>query len=506
VTNVAGATATMLALPAMVVAIAGSSRRAVALASGLAAIALYCNPRSAIGLVAVGIGALVAAILVSDTVKPGTAIRRLVSVAAISGLLAAPLLMSLLRFGDLYKFVHYSGYSSFTDYLKASRDSVSVIVLAAGIAGLLAGLVLHKPGTRATAVSAIVFIAATLGISMAPGVAALLPQLEPTRLMPLQRYLLLYLAAALIWTLISALAIRSKAAGAGVGAGILVALSVAILAFFTRPVFLDPPDPASSGVPPVSLYPVAMSAQPQQVDLETAVRAADRAVAPSSAILVLGSELSWHQQLWSPLWTRRPLYYDNWLWYWRLDHAGTPGYQARAGHHYPDPEATLNRDFLDRYGIGAVVTSDTVSGGAEQAPFLVQINDGVYSTYLVENPLPIVTFENAQTEFVAVGNSAIQATSGQDSRQADVRLNWYPRWSAQNNQLAQVERNDDGTMRVSTNESVSDLSLVYEVQPLDWLARVMAAIGVTVIAWPVVGHLAPGKHRRSLRLAQRGDA
>lgn len=505
VTNVAGATATLLALPALVAAITNHSWRAFSLASGLSAIALYSNPRSAIGLVAIGIGALVASVLAGGSVRPGAALRRLVAIAVTAALLAAPLLMSLLRFGDLYEFVHYSEYTSLTDYLSASGDSVSSIVLALGLAGMLAGLVRQQLGTRATAASASVYIAATLAVSMAPGVAALLPQLEPTRLMPLQRYLLLYLAAALVWTLISALAVRNQAVGAGVVNGILVALSIAILAFMTRPMFGDPPDPASPVVPPVSLYPVAMSAQPQQADLETAVRAADRAADPSSAILVLGSELSWHQQLWSPLWTRRPLYYDNWLWYWHVDHAGTPAYLPREGHHYPDPEATLTRDYLDQHGIGAVVTSNRLSSLADRKQFLSRIQDGSYSTYLVDNPSPIVTFENAQTKLVEAGNSTLEATSIQDSPRAVVRLNWFPRWSALDGSEAQVVRDADGAMTVSLDGSESGISLVYAVQPLDWIARAMAVIGVFVITRPMLSQLSPGRLGQTRRSPQRAD-
>ena len=82
-----------------------------------------------------------------------------------------------------------------------------------------------------------------------------------------------------------------------------------------------------------------MSARPEQADLQVAIRAADEAAAPGTALLVLGSALSWHQQLWAPLWTERPLYYDNWLWYWHPDHAGTPGYAFPGRAPLPRPRA-----------------------------------------------------------------------------------------------------------------------------------------------------------------------
>ena len=121
-----------------------------AAAAVLGALAIYCNPRSLLALVALGLGAWLAGILramtesrylaaaeggdpsgrdacAGDVVAPtaahhrwsrgpsGSAIGvisiRLALVAALTGLLAAPELMALARFGDLYTFVQYSGYT-----------------------------------------------------------------------------------------------------------------------------------------------------------------------------------------------------------------------------------------------------------------------------------------------------------------------------------------------------------------------------------------------------------
>ena len=423
VTNVAGATASILALPALITAITRNSPCAMALAAGLSAIALYCNPRSAIGLVAIGIGVLVASLLERGPLQPRIAVLRLLKIAGISGLLAAPLLMSLARFGGLYSFVHYSDYASFSDFLNASRDSVSSAVLVLGLAGLAVGLWRGRRGTRATALSAGTFILATTAVAFIPLVDAIIPQLEPTRLMPLQRYLLIYLAAGLIYTIVTGISSRRLGAGASASAIVLVTASILIVAFQTRPILEVILDPASSEVPPVSLYAVAMSAQPQQASLESAVRAADRNAAGGTAILVLGSVLSWHQQLWAPLWTERLLFYDNWLWYWHLKHAGTPGYRPHVGHHYPDPEATLTREYLDRHGIGAVVTSSALRDKASESSFLSLVADGTYLTYVVENSNSIVTFDNGNTTFASADNSGVEAHATLKSTQAAVRVN-----------------------------------------------------------------------------------
>lgn len=506
VTNVAGATATILTLPALLAATISHSRRALALASGLAAVALYCNPRSAIGLAAVGIGVVVAAMLARRQLSAGVTIGRPFLVAALSGLLAAPLLMSLLRFDDLYAFVHYSGYVGFEDYLAASLSSLSFIGLVLGVAGALVGLVQRAVGTRAAAASLIAYALATSFIAFAPGVAPHVQQLEPTRLMPLQRYLLLYLAAALTWRLLSGVFSRSGAIGAQGGSALVLGTSIAVVAICTRPMFVEPPDPASPVVPAVSLYPVAMSAQPQQADLESAIRAADEAADPSTAILVIGSALSWHQQLWAPLWTQRPLYYDNWLWFWHLDHAGTPGYRAQSGHHYPDPELALTREYLDRHGIGAVVASQQFRARAAEMTYLTRISGGAYETFIVDDPTPLVTFGSGETSSVQVENSSIEARSTRDSQKAEVRLNWFPRWETQSRSGDVVGRKIDGTIHVAMNNAASDLSLDYSVQPLDWVARVLATIGVLIVLWLSGPGTWPGRLLQKKHVQPRGDA
>src|SRR5918993_663633 len=173
---------------------------------------------------------------------------------------------------------------------------------------------------------------------------------------------------------------------------IAVGIAAAILLIQTRSLGGLSLDPASPVIPPVSLYSVAMSAQPEQADLQMAILVADEAATPGTALLVLGSALSWHQQLWAPLWTQRPLYYDNWLWYWQPEHVGTPGYVFLAGHHYPDPERTLDRDYLDRHGIGAVIVTGAVRAAATGSPLLHPLRQGSYDAYTVIDPVTTLTF------------------------------------------------------------------------------------------------------------------
>jgi hypothetical protein len=260
--------------------------------------------------------------------------------------------------------------------------------------------------------------------------------------------------------------------------------AIAILFVQTRPLPGTPLDPASPAIPPVSLYPVEKSGQPQQADLAAAVRAADGAAVPGTALLVLGSALSWHQQLWAPLWTERPLVYDNWLWFWSPLHAGTPGYAFQAGHHYPDPEMALRPDFLRRHGIGAVVVTGTARAKAEASRDLQPLLGGTYDAYIVRAPTTVVSVPDRALLPVAFQNETIMAEVTPAATTFLARVNWFPRWAATvDDREAAIIRRADGYMDVRSQQPGSSLRLVYEVQPFDWLARGLALTGLFLALW-----------------------
>jgi len=266
----------------------------------------------------------------------------------------------------------------------------------------------------------------------------------------------------------------------------VLATGVAAVILFTQTRPLDglPPDPASPVVPPVSLYSVAMSARPEQADLEVAIRSADEEATPGTALLVLGSALSWHQQLWAPLWTERPLFYDNWLWYWHPDHAGTPGYDFLAGHHYPDPERTLERDYLSRHGIGAVVVTGRTREAAARSPLLRPLREGLYDVYSVIDPVTTVTFGDQNAALLAFGSRRVEAVSNSSGAPVVARVNWYPRWEATvDNARVGAKRLNDGYITIARTAPVSRTELIYTVQPIDWAARVLSLAGVVGLCW-----------------------
>jgi hypothetical protein len=488
VTNVAGAVAAFCMLPAIVRFLRSGAGWAGAVAAALAALAIFCNPRSLLALAALGLGAWLASVLVSSGAPPGRPTLRLILVGLVAAFLAMPELMALARLRDLYTFVQYSGYSGLAAYATTSVNAVTLPIFVLGLLGLVMGLLSRYRQATASAVAALLlYVAITAALVMIPAVANVAPQLEPTRLMPLQRLLTFYLAAAALWVTLTWVISRVAPFRRWVAPVLMAVVATAILLVQTRSLGGPAPDPASPVVPAVSLYPVATSARLEQLDLENAIRAADGAATPGTALLVLGSALSWHQQLWAPLWTKRPLFYDNWLWYWHPDHAGTQRYAYLTGHHYPDPERTLERNFLAHHGIGGVVVTGPASESAATSPLLRPLREGVYDAYTVIDPVTTVTFDARNAASLAFGNQRIEAVSESSGAPVVARVNWYPRWEATvDSGRMRATRLSDGYIGIAADQRVSRVDLVYSLQPLDWAARVFSLIGLAGLGWLLV--------------------
>jgi hypothetical protein len=493
-TNVAGAVAALCMLPALVRFLRTGAGWAGAAAAALAALAIYSNPRSLLAVAALGVGSWLAGIFRNNGISlrgsPAAAdltllTRRCAQVAVLAALLAAPELIALARFRGLYTFVQYSGYTGLDEYAKTAGNGITWPVLGFGLTGLIIGLLVRRRwATTSVAAALILYLALTATLVIVPAAANLAPQLEPTRLMPLQRFLTIYLAAVAFWFILSWVVSRIAPLRRWLAPALATGIAAVILLTKTWPLGGLPPDPAVPLVPSASLYPVAMSAGPEQADLEQAIRTADEAATPGTALLVLGSALSWHQQLWAPLWTRRLLFYDNWLWYWHPNHAGTPGYDYLAGHHYPDPERTLEHDYLSRHGIGAVVATGRTREVAAGSPLLRPLHGGVYDAYSVVDPVTTVTFGDQNATVLAYGNGRIEAMSENSGTPMIARVNWYPRWEVTvDNMQIQADHLDDGYVGVAPAAPVREAELVYLVQPFDWAARAFSLLGVVGLGW-----------------------
>jgi hypothetical protein len=459
-----------------------SGGRTAAVGAAVAgAFAIYANPRSLVALIVIWVAVAAATVSrpTSDQPRCSTTTGRLALVLGVTTLVAAPELISLIRFADLYDFVRYTSYADLADYGRSAIDAVSPPVFALGIAGVLVGLLVPgRPITRVAALALLLYGGATMMLVVWPGASPLVAGLEVTRLMPFQRFLTIYLAAAALPELLNWLNPRGRRAFKD---AMLVVAAVGVLVLHAGPPNVPPPNPAGPA-PTTALYPVSTTATGEQVEFEQAIRAADAAAAPGTAILVIGSVLSWHQQLWAPLWTERPLYYDNWLWYWQPDHAGPPGYRFRAGHHYPTPELALAPDYLTRHGIGAVVVTGPVKPVAARSRDLVPIRVGAYDAYTVERPTTSVTFDGSNAIASEVADQRIVAVGASAGGEVLIRRNWFPRWRATiDGRPVQITRTPDGYMSVTAPPGQVRLELRYVVDRFDWLARALCLSGIITI-------------------------
>jgi hypothetical protein len=470
VTNVAAATELVIALPLLAGAAIKGNRRDAAVAGALAALSLYTNPRSFIALAAMGLGCVIAALLDSPSTKrQRNMIAGVALAAAVTVLLAAPEIISLARFNHLYFFVRYSWYVNLHAYYRSSVAAVSTPVFIVGIFGLAMALWLPRQAViRAVAISLVIYVAATAWFVLGLWPSGFAEQLETTRLMPFQR--LLWLAMAGYGAFVAIDGLR-RIVGAWLREVALAALGVAIvIVYVAAPISAIP-------VSDRGLVKLPTIAQPGIADLQTAVKEANSRAPRGTAILVIGTTLSWHDQLWAAQSTDRPLFFNDWLWYWQTKNYGD--YDPTKEHDYPDPTTALTAGYFSHHGIGAVVVHGAAQAAAAQSPLLSSIGQGIYDVYLVSNPVGIVTMGGANASSFSISSDRITATGTSGGTPILVRRNWFPRWKATvNGKPAAVTETSDGYMTVAAPPGQVDLELRYVVDRWDWIARVLAALGV----------------------------
>jgi hypothetical protein len=475
VTNIAASVALLMTLALLTIYLSDGHRLAAAGAAVSAAFAVSTNPRSLVALAVVGAGVWIAAWsggpVTKDRILALT--RRLALVGGLTALLAAPELLSLLRFEHLYYFVRYSGYENQGEYLRASIEAVSLPVLLLGVGGIAVGLLLpSRPATRSAAVTLVLYVLVTAVLSSGPRDEGVFEQLETTRLMPFQRLLTVYLAATALYVAVHWVTsgMRRQRLVADL---LLVAAGGALLFAFVVPNrFLEAEDRG--------LYPVQSAASPDLADLNEAVDVADAEAPAGTALLVIGASISWdswHTQLWAPLRADRAFFYDDWLWYWQTRHWGP--YDPLTQHNYPEPWSILNREYFEHHGIGALVVTGPSRSVAATSPDLSLVRQGLYDVYVVREPTAIVTISGTNATAIDVENQRLHASGTSNGGEALIRRNWHPRWRATvNGQSIPITQTADGYMMVPIPEGDVEIQLVYVVDWLDWLARGAVIVGV----------------------------
>ncbi len=501
-TNVAGATLALIALPLMYDAVSRGSPRMVAAAAVVIALCAATNPRS---LIAVSASALVV-LLVADSRQP---LRRRIAVlsaiAVLAASLAAPILVPLLRYNDLYFFLSYQEYGSLAEYWHDSVDTVTWPILALALSGgILAFRRRGNAGPRIAALTLLIYTLVTaIGVSSA-SVRELIPQLELPRLMPFQRFLTIYLAAYAVVVVGRYLARVPSRVGRARDAALAVAASLAVVLVFASD--FGPFPIAEQGVRPVPKTDSANAVE--LVDFRSAIARADEVAAPNTAILVIGSRLSWHEQLWAPIEAPdRRFYYNDWLWYWHALHKGP--YDYRMGHYYPDPSKALEAVYLEMHGIGAVVITDTqdrTTGAnarvvASQAAHLDVVDTiGAWDVMTVQDPVPLASLNGVAPDSIGVSEDGETVTLGFADRLPGtviVRQNWFPRWEATiDGRPVAVDRAPNGYMQIETDGGSFELRVTYAVVRTDTAARLATVVSAIAIAILLV---APRPTRRWAR-------
>lgn len=457
-----------------------SARWAVA-AALVASFAVYTNVRSFLPLTAIAVGLCASLCWEPDrreSIRPKLATGSLILL--LSGLLAAPLLIPVIRFNHLYYFVSYQQYASLRSYLQASIQAVSGPIFVLALIGFVAVFLMRDlVAGRFVALTLAAHVVMTIllsGLTLGPTIE----QLEAPRLMPLQRALTIYLAALGTYAILALLARLVEARRVEiVNIGLLGAAIASVLLY----VVLDTTPIAASDR---GLYPVLVTGEPYLLEQQSAVELADERAAPGSAVLVLGSNLSWHDQFWSMQWSDRPFFFDDWLWYWQQDHYGD--YDPATGHAYPDPASALDELYLSAHGIGAVVVTGRAAAAAAASPLLEPIQRGAfYSTYLVRDPTSMVTATGTETTSVSIGNQEISAAVAAPATTFEVRRNWYPRWQATvDGNSAEISKDENGYMVVTASTPGTHLEVTYAVDWMDWLGRLLLVAGLAGVAVALV--------------------
>ncbi len=506
VTNVAGATAAMIAT-VMLISFVANGKRSMAIGAALfSAGAAYANPRSLFAVVIAAIAILIATALPMRrdgiSIAPARAAFRIGVVGVSAILLAMPIISPLLRYEQYYYFVHYESYANLREYWTASLHAVSPLGIACGLLGVVIALSTSRFfAARAVTLTLAAYVLFTAWLSVGSSGINLIQQLETPRLMPYQRLLLIYLAAFAVWWCIDGALrlLKTRRYVPVVQNSLLAICVVAVMVVFIKP---------WPGLPEVyrGLQQTPLTGNAGVVNYENAIADADTHVPAGTSILVLGTTsgvMEWHAALFGPTRSDAPFFYNDWLWDWSDRHAGTPGFAALLGKHfYPDPANTLDPSYLSTHGIGVVVVTDINNvdpnprENARSNPNLIHINTvGDWDVYVVRNSVPIVTNGTNQPDGVSIENDRIAASFTEGSGDITIRRNWFPRWQAKvNGKSVPITRTADGYMSIKVPAGNAEVLLTYDVTTADWLARLCAAVGGALLLYLLALRRLPLRH------------
>lgn len=512
------------------------SRRGLLLAAGTAALALYCNPRSSIGialvLAALALssaweairasappgspgqdGASAAPHLWSGSHSGGRFARvaaRLALLAAAIGLLAAGILVPLRAHQPLYHFTHYVDFTSAGDVWREYTAGMQLWVVVFAGAGLLFA---WRRGfyTRTLAILLPLSYALILLVGWRFQTLPLFAQLEGPRLLTLLRPATLFLAALGVYELCRLPTVLMRRRWAEPVAGIAAAVLASALV-------LSPESPLQArdrGLP--RLRPVSSPAytaeprmpatfrsettnQPAFTAIARSAAALRQAALPGDKPLIIGNPLSWHASYWIPALTGIDAYHSDWLWFWRqVDYGDEELLRS-------EPDA-LDLPFLRRNGLTLVMIdaarSDllALAGGKPYLRLLDRGTAGGYTLYRVE-PSAVgeppfngwVTFRGGTVTSLVRQPERIEA-SGVMTEPGEARflVNAFPNWRVSvNGKPVQPRVTRDGYIAAPVPAGVATVTLAYGLDAAGWLARALVVLGLVFAAWIIALPRLPG--------------
>ncbi len=416
------------------------------------------------------------------------------TVGLLSFLIAAPVIVSLLRFNGDYFFLHYEFYDPLDQFIDALETAMSMPVMLLAIGGIILVFVVKRSVnvrvSQTLAIATVFYSLFTIWVATTNNPPPLVEQLEAPRLMPYQRLLMLALAAVFIVIALQRLTAKLPVRWRE-GAIAIVVLMVgfgSLLAMTNR----------GEDVPynEHALYTVTTVGDQRFADMEDAVTAANDLRPAGSSVFVIGNQSEWwHEQLWAPGIEHGTYYYDDWLWYWHIDQPGP--YDWRQGYWMQNPTDALNEEYFQQHGISVVMVSDMwVADGvpprqaAVDHPLLeLQGTHGSWDVYTVNVPTSIATRGDAMPASIEWSSHKIEAAFDNSAGPVLVRQNAFPRWEATvNGEPAKITRTDAGYMEIETPDGRAEVILEYETTAMDWVARAMSMSGlVGVVAFGLRG-------------------
>lgn len=493
VTNVAGATLAVISTILLARYVLNREHLHGVLAVLAIAAGAVTNPRSLFGIVLAAV-AIASWSVVTEANKPiSQRIRHVVvsigMVGALSLMLAAPVIASLMRYNGEYFFLHYQFYDPISMFWSALEMALSPRILFLAIGGGILVFVARRVESlrvsQILAITTVLYSLFTIWVSISSNPPPLVEQLESPRLMPYQRLLMLALAAVFVTLALRMVTIRLPQLWQE------VIITVVVLSLGVGSIVMMSNRGDEVPYNEHAMYSVSTVGDQRFAEIEDAVHLANDIRPQGTAIFVIGNHNEWwHEQLWAPGIEHGTYYYDDWLWYWHTDQPGP--YDKPQGYWMQNPADALTEEYFQQHGIGVVMVSDMwVSSGtppkvaAADSPILeLQGSFGAWDIYSVRTPASLATRNGEMPDEVHWTNHKIEMTFPDGSGSVIVRQNAFPRWHAEvNGDPARITRTSAGYMEIEVPDGPAEITLEYGVTVLDWIARASAVTGVIGVGW-----------------------